>query len=81
VREQGISHSGNRRVRAVSIELAWCWLRWQPHSALSRWFCERFGTHGRARRIGIVAVARKLLIALWRYVETNTLPEGAQLKA
>ena len=81
VREQGISHSGNRRVRALSIELAWCWLRWQPDSALSRWFWERFGTHGRARRIGIVAVARKLLIALWRYVETNTLPEGAQLKA
>lgn len=80
VREQGISHSGNRRVRAVSIELAWCWLRWQPQSALSRWFGERFAAHGRARRIGIVAVARKLLIALWRYVETNTLPEGAQLK-
>jgi transposase len=80
-REQGISHSGNRRVRALSIELAWCWLRWQPQSALTRWFHERFGAHGRARRIGIVAVARKLVIALWHYVETDRLPEGAELKA
>jgi transposase len=80
-REQGISHSGNRRVRALSIELAWCWLRWQPDSALSQWFHRRFGDHGRARRIGIVAVARKLVIALWRYVETDRLPEGASLKA
>lgn len=79
--EQGISQSGNRRVRALSVELAWCWLRWQPESALTRWFHQRFGTHARARRIGIVAVARKLLIALWRYLEHGTLPEGALLKA
>lgn len=80
VREQGISQSGNRRVRALSVELAWGWLRWQPQSALSRWFDTRFGQHGRARRIGIVAVARKLVIALWRYAEHGTVPEGAVLK-
>jgi transposase len=79
--EQGIGRHGNRRVRALSIELAWSWLRWQPDSALSRWFHARFGQHGRARRIGIVAVARKLMIALWRYVETDTVPPDAVLKA
>lgn len=79
--EQGIGRNGNRRVRALSIELAWSWLRWQPHSELSRWFHARFGQHGRARRIGIVAVARKLMIALWRYVETDTVPKDAVLKA
>lgn len=78
--EQGISRAGNRRVRALSIELAWSWLRWQPGSELSRWFHARFGQHGRARRIGIVAVARKLMIALWRYVETDTVPKDAVLK-
>ena len=81
VTEQGISRSGNRRVRALSIELAWAWLRHQPDSALSRWFHARFGQHARARRIGIVAVARKLVIALWRYVEQDVLPDGARLKA
>jgi transposase len=81
VREQGISRSGNRRVRALSIELAWAWLRWQPASALSQWFHARFGQHGRARRIGIVAVARKLLIVLWRYLESGVVPDGAVLKA
>jgi transposase len=79
--EQGISQSGNRRVRAVSVQLAWSWIRRQPHSALTRWFVERFGTHGRARRIGIVAVARKLLIALWRYLEHGVVPTGALMKA
>jgi transposase len=79
--EQGISQSGNRRVRARSIELAWSWLRWQPDSALSRWFHQRFGQHARARRIGIVAVARTLLIALWRYLEHGMPPEGAVLTA
>lgn len=79
--EQGIGRSGNRRVRALSIELAWSWLRWQPNSELSRWFHARFGQHRRARRIGIVAVARKLMIALWRYVETDTVPKDAVLKA
>jgi transposase len=80
VRELGISGSGNRRLRALSVELAWGWLRWQPDSALSRWFRARFGHHGRARRIGIVAVARKLLIALWRYLEQGVVPEGALLR-
>ena len=81
-REQGISKAGNRRVRRTMIELAWLWLRWQPDSALSQWFNRRFA-HGskRMRRIGIVALARKLLIALWRYVEHGVIPEGAVFKA
>jgi transposase len=79
--EQGISHSGNRRIRALSIELAWAWVRYQPLSALTQWFHRRFGQHPRARRIGIVAVARKLLIAWWRYLEIGAIPEGALLKA
>ncbi len=80
--EQGISKAGNRRVRRTMIELAWLWLRWQPDSALSQWFNRRFA-HGskRMRRIGIVALARKLLIALWRYAEHGVIPEGAILKA
>jgi transposase len=78
--EQGISRSGNRRVRALSIQLAWAWIRYQPLSALTLWFHRRFGHHPRARRIGIVAVARKLLIAWWRYVDTGTVPAGAVLK-
>lgn len=79
--EQGISKSGNRRVRAVMIEVAWFWVRYQPGSSLSRWFMIRFG-HGnkRMRRIGIVALARKLLIALWKYVEQGIIPEGAIIK-
>lgn len=77
-REQGISKAGNRRVRAMLIELSWLWLRFQPQSALSQWFQERFARGGkRQRRIGIVAMARKLLIALWRYLESGALPEGA----
>jgi transposase len=81
-REQGISHAGNRRVRTMAIEIAWSWLRYQPESRLSRWYRERFGSGGpRMRRIGIVAMARKLMVELWRYVEMGTLPEGAQLKA
>ena len=80
-REQGMSKSGNRHVRWMTTELAWGWLRYQPESALSVWFRERFGSGGkRLRRIGIVAVARKLLIALWRFLETGVLPEGAVLK-
>ena len=80
--EQGISKSGNRRIRRIMIELAWLWLRWQPDSALSQWFNRRFAQGGkRMRRIGIVALARKLLIALWRYVEHGVIPEGAVLKA
>jgi len=81
-REQGISKAGNRRVRRVMIELAWLWLQWQPDSVLSQWFNRRFAHGGkRSRRIGIVALARKLLIALWRYVEWGVIPEGAVLKA
>lgn len=81
-REQGISRAGNKLIRAMAIEIAWGWLRWQPDSALSRWYQTRFG-HGssRVRRIGIVALARKLLIELWRYLETGAVPEGAVLKA
>jgi transposase len=79
-REQGISRAGNPRLQAISIQLAWNWVRWQPATALTRWYCERFGTGKRARRIGIVAVARKLVIALWRYVTTGVVPEGAILK-
>jgi transposase len=82
VREQGISKAGNPRARTTMIEMAWLWLRYQPYSALARWFHERVGTGtGRARRITIVAVARKLLIALWRFLETGLLPDGAELKA
>ena len=79
-REQGISKAGNKRVRAMMVELAWLWLRWQPESALSRWYERRFG-HGskRMRRVGIVALARKLLIAFWQYLERDQLPEGAVL--
>jgi len=81
-REQGISKAGNAIIRALAIELAWSWVRRQPTSALARWYRARFAVGGpRQRRIGIVAVARKLLIALWRYLETGVLPEGAVLKA
>jgi transposase len=80
-RDQGITKSGNRHVRWMTMELAWSWVRYQPESALSCWFRERFGGGGkRLRRIGIVAVARKLLIALGRFLETGVLPEGAALK-
>lgn len=80
-REQGISKAGNRRLRTTLIELAWLWVRHQPDSALSRWFRARVGTErGRVRRIAIVALARKLLIALWRYVTHGEVPEGAVLK-
>ena len=81
-REQGISKAGNRHIRAVAIELAWCWLRHQPGSRLSRWYNERFSRGGtRARKIGIVALARHLLIELWRFLKDGTMPEGALLKA
>jgi transposase len=79
-REQGISKAGNRRLRRVLVELAWCWLRWQPDTDLSRWYRRRFGSgNGRSRKIGVVAVARKLLIALWKYLEHGELPAGARL--
>jgi transposase len=80
-REQGISKAGNKRVRKLMVELAWLWVRYQPGSKLTLWFQKRFGSGGkRMRRIGIVALARKLLIALWRYLETGVIPEGAILK-
>jgi transposase len=80
--EQGISKAGNARLRKTMIQLAWLWLRHQPGSTLSRWFHERVGDRrGKIRRITIVAVARKLLIALWRYVTLGLVPEGAELKA
>lgn len=79
-REQGISKAGNRRLRAMAVEIAWCWLHWQPHSALSQWYQQRFGGgNSRRRRIGVVALARKLLVALWRYLETGEVPAGAEL--
>jgi transposase len=78
-RDQGISKAGNRRVRAMIIEIAWIWLRFQPKSALSQWYRARFASAGaRMRRVGIVALARKLLIALWRYLEEGLIPEGAR---
>lgn len=80
--EQGISKAGNRRLRWLLVEWGWNWLRYQPESELSRWFNRRFGAGGkRLRRIGMVALARRLLIALWRYLEQGVIPAGAQLKA
>jgi transposase len=81
-RDQGIGKAGNRRVRAMIVEIAWLWLRFQPKSALSQWYRARFAGGGlRMRRIGIVALARKLLIALWRYLEEGVIPQGARLIA
>jgi Transposase IS116/IS110/IS902 family/Type III restriction enzyme, res subunit/Type I restriction enzyme R protein N terminus (HSDR_N) len=79
--DQGITRAGNAHVRRVIVQLAWGWIRHQPDSALTRWYQQRFGAGGkRVRKIGIVALARKLLIALWRYLETGVVPDGAQLK-
>ena len=80
-REQGISKAGNRRVRALMVELAWCWVRYQPRSALTQWFLN-FTSNGnkRNRRVGIVALARKLLVALWKYLKTGEVPKGAEFK-
>ena len=79
--EQGISKAGNRRVRALLVELAWSWSRLQPGSALTQWFNRRFAGAGkRMRRVGIVALARRLAIALWRYLQTGEIPIGARLK-
>ncbi len=79
--EQGISKAGNARLRKTMIQLAWLWLRHQPGSALSRWFYERVGDkRGKMRRIAVVALARKLLVALWRYVTEGVVPLGADLK-
>ena len=82
-RDQGISKAGNPRARCAAIELSWLWLRHQPESALTRWFRSR--THNNAskrnKRIAVVALARKLMVALWRYLTTGLVPEGAVLKA
>lgn len=77
-RDQGISKAGNPRIRALMVELAWLWLRFQPKSELSLWFQRRWAVGAsRQRRVGIVALARRLLIDLWRYVEQGIVPEGA----
>jgi transposase len=82
IREQGISRAGNSRIRKLLIEIAWAWLRFQPQTKLSQWYQLRFAKAGnRMRRIGIVAVARRLVIDLWRYLETGVIPEGAKLRA
>ena len=79
-REQGISKAGNRRVRWMMVQLSWCWLRYQPESKLSRWYMTRFaGGNARARKVGIVALSRKLLVALWKYLKEGTPPEGAEV--
>lgn len=81
-REGGISRAGNRHVRGIAIDLAWIWLRQQPRSQLSRWYNRRFASGSpRLRKIGIIALARKLLIALWRYADFGEIPKGALLKS
>lgn len=83
LREQGISKAGPRRVRTTMVELAWNWVRWQPSSALTKWFMDRYARGGtsRSKRKGIVALARKLLVALWKYVEQDIVPQGAVIQA
>jgi transposase len=76
-RDQGISKAGSRRLRALLVQLSWGWLRFQPQSTLARWYTARFSSGPRTRRIGIVALARRLLIALWRFIEQGVVPEGA----
>jgi transposase len=79
--DQGISKQGNRRVRALLIEMSWLWLRYQPDSAISKWFrTQGSGTSKRGKRIAIVAVARRLTIALWRYLESGVVLDGAVMK-
>lgn len=79
-RDRGITRAGNPRLQSVMVQLAWGWLHWQPASALSGWYRERFGRGKRTRKVGIVALARKLLIALWRFATTGVVPAGAVLK-
>ncbi|MFV2045637.1 MAG: IS110 family transposase, partial [Anaerolineales bacterium] len=81
-RERGMSKAGNRHIRAMAIEIAWGWLRYQPESELTKWYEKKFGQGSkRIRKIGIVALARRLLVELWRYLETGAIPEGAVLKS
>ena len=81
-REQGVSKAGNARLRTTMIQLSWLWLRHQPKSALTLWFHERTkAAGGRNRRVMIVALARKLLVGLWKFVTTGVIPEGAIMSA
>jgi len=81
-RDQGISKAGNKPARVMMVELAWCWLRYQPQSRLSQWYRRRFAEKaGRSRKVGVIALARKLAVALWRFLEHGLVPEGARLKA
>jgi len=80
LQEQGIGRAGNARLQAITVQLAWRWIRWQPDSPITQWYRARFDRRGRLRRIGIVAVARRLLIALWRYATTGIVPTGAIVK-
>src|SRR2546423_14243143 len=80
-RELGIAKAGNRHIRAMAIEIAWAWRRFQPASALSQWYERRFGAgSARLRKLGVVALARQLLIELWQVLKTGVLPEGAVLE-
>jgi transposase len=79
-REQGISRAGNNRLQSTMVQLAWGWVHWQRQSALTQWYLARFGTGKRARKVGIVALARKLLIALWRHATAGIVPDGAILR-
>lgn len=79
-RDQGISKAGNKQARVMLVELAWCWLKYQPQSELTRWYRARFSGHGsRSGKVGIVALARKLAISFWRFIEDGVVPEGATL--
>ena len=80
-RDRGISKAGTKLARQTLVEIAWLWLRYQPNSKLALWWQERFANTGmRGRKVGIVALARKLAIAFWRFVEEGVIPEGATLK-
>jgi transposase len=80
-RDQGLVGSGNPRARRTALELAGLWLRHQPDSALARWFHERAGANGRVRKTMIVAMVRKLMIALWKFLTLGVVPEGAVVKS
>jgi transposase len=79
-RDQGISRAGNDRLQSTMVQLAWGWVQWQPQSALTQWYLARFGIGKRTRKVGIVALARKLFIALWRYATAGIVPTGAILR-
>jgi transposase len=81
VHDQGISRAGLAQLRGLAVEMAWVWVQWQPESELTRWFEARWGRGGpKARRVGMVALARRLVIALWRYGRDGVVPAGAVLK-